>query len=261
MSVALYSTFKDRELAEQTVGALLDAGVIPEDISLVTRLAGSGSVDPAYEPALQMVDAGKANLAELRYGPVSHEEEGSDLYESQVGGGIATDEPDDDVSGPEEMDDSESVTEDLVQPIKGSSYSSEEFRDADSFAQFGSINSLRPRIAATPRSEVAPIDEISAIAEPGLLILGDGHLALELLGLTVNGYKDLPSQAVLRALSRVGVPAETARTLASQLEGGGAILSVVETVGTVPIEQIEFLVEASEAENMCTFQIDQAEAV
>lgn len=260
--MALYSTFRDRDLAERIVGTLLDAGVIPEDISLVARLdVGGDQIETNYEPALRMVDAGKTNLSEMRYGTVAHEEEGSDLYESQVGGGIATDEPDDDVSAPEEMDESQSVAEDLTQPVRGASYGSEEFRDADAFAEYGSLNALQTHKTLVGEPGVVPIDEISAIAEPGLLILGDGHLALELLGLTVNGHSDPPQEAVFRALVRVGVPEETAGILVQKLEGKGAILSVVETVGMVPIETIEAIVENSRAENVCTFDIEAASAI
>jgi hypothetical protein len=261
MSVALYSTFRDRDLAERIVGTLLDAGVIPEDISLVTRLDEdpASKLVPNYEPALRMVDAGKANLAEMRYGTVAHEDEGSELYESHVGGGISTTEPDDDVSGPEEMDDSESVSEDLSQPARGVSFGSEEFRDADSFAEYGSLNVLQTRKALDSDPAVAPIEEISAIAEPGLLILGDGHLALELLRLTVNGNKEPPQTAVIAALCNVGVPDETARTLVASLEGKGAILSVVETIGMVPIERIEAIVESTQAEETYRFDIEMAD--
>jgi len=256
MSWALYASFKNRDLAERTVGALLDAGVIPEDISLIapTRESEPHELVVDYEPALMMVDAGMLGTAEVRYRSKSAEVEGSDVYESKIGGGISTSSPDDDVSAIEEMEDAESIAEDLIHPAKGRSFGSEEFGDADAFAKFGTLNQLR-RHAHHTIDNIHGSSEISAFVEPGLLILGDGPLALKILEKSLIDHKRTPREVVRNGLWEVGVAPDAAANLAAELTGNGALISVVEAAGQVPIQQIESIIESAGGEHLCTFLI------
>src|SRR5688500_5835502 len=116
MDPTLFASYRDPDAAERAFNALLDAGVQPEDLSLLvnnfaeggptTSSDLTGTYDPAVGSALVDMTVGEAHI----------ETEGSFVHESQIGGGINTSTREDSVSGVEEMDDGQAVAEDMIYP-------------------------------------------------------------------------------------------------------------------------------------------------
>lgn len=131
------ATYKNPHDAEQAAGRLLESGAEPESISMVVdpgfaeKLVHMDREDaPLYlendlattEPGDRTVDLGQTR--DKVYYPARDIGTSTDfvetdkpiIHESPIGGGISTATPDDDVSGVEEMDDGQSVAEDLLYP-------------------------------------------------------------------------------------------------------------------------------------------------
>lgn len=256
MTNILYAAYSDPEVAERTLGELLEAGIAPEDLSLVAPAKNRPAV--AKSRALKMVDAGQSHLDELRLGLPGVEAEGYPELESQVGGGISTDDPDDDVSFIDEMDDSQEVAEDVAEPISGRWYGLDDEEEAREFAANGALDVTVPTSAGFGAKvrrrmtlhEGAPV---SAEVLGGLLILGDGPLATELLSTELARPDMLPEDAMKTGLYRQGVAPAEAISLTNSLSGGGAVLAVTEAPGRLPLHQLEALVEKSGASALHLF--------
>lgn len=253
MTWILYAHFASTEQAETALANVLDLGVAPEDVSLVA-LAGERSVN---EARLE-IESRRTHAEELRYGFVRAESEGRDEFESAVGGGISTSEPEDAVSGVEEMDDGPDVAEDLTEPVRQEYFGTEDLEDVDRLAERGTIDSTRPTgegfdSVTLPYSASSEDDGLSVEIRGGLMIVGDGALATQLLVMELNGHPEDPSDAVKQSLYKLGVAPPEAIAMGGQIEVGGAVLAVSETLSTVPLEQIEATVAAAGGASLQTF--------
>src|SRR5579862_548995 len=110
MQPTVFGSFSRAASAETLLGALIGAGAAPEDLSVVIRRNGIPLSDKFEEftSGREMIESGIEDPP--LYGHAAIQAEGSDIYESEIGGGISTSTPDDDVSSVEEMDDSESAS-------------------------------------------------------------------------------------------------------------------------------------------------------
>jgi hypothetical protein len=205
-----------------------------------------------------MVDSGQAHVEELRTGPRRIQAEGAEGFESVVGGGIATSTFNDDVSGVEEMDESQEVSENQAEPLQNRWYGMDDIADAERFAALGTIDATRPttpRLGSRRSRGADPHWErpYSSKVLGGIAILGDGALATELLASLVKDASNGALDALKASLNQGGVAASEVSDLARIFDDGGAVLAVAEAPGRVPIHEIESLVEASGGQFIRTF--------
>lgn len=247
MQPTFYASFTNGEAAERTVGALLEIGVAPDDISLVVKQATRPGADVELVPEPLMVDAGEGGTYGDRTG---RQTEGSFSRESQVGGGIGTSSPDDDVSGIEEMDDSETVSEDMIYPTSGTSYSSQEDHDVTEAANTGFFNTTIPGRHGNHAHD-GHLDELDSLLVPGFgLVLGGGDLATELIGggmaTDVGGN---PAAPLMEYLTDQGVSPDLAHDLGAVFDRGGAVLAVAVSPGKINSEIVLRMLEEAGARN------------
>ena len=235
------------------IGALLEAGVAPEDLSVVIRNSGHFSFGES-QMGLKMVDSGEAGTA--LYGHPNLEKEGSFYYESQFGGGISTSTPDDDVSKVEEMDESQEESEDLSYPAGERSYSWQEESDVERAAQTGYFNTTDPGAGGLngrkPLENLPGMSELSAITIPGMgLVIGDGALATVVVGAGVASEAGgAPPAGIHDYLEDQGVPNDIAWLLARDFELGGAVLAVASPPGAVDSDILQTVLESNGANNV-----------
>ena len=254
MTWVLFSGYEDCEDAERAFGALLELGIASEDLSLVARTERSGEV--GRRKAARLVDSGQAHLEELRIGPTGREAEGIEGIESAIGGGIATDSFDDDVSRIEEMDNAQDVAERVAEPLQDRWYGMEDLEDAERFSSHGTIDATRPDAPGfgdPPPRRQALERPFSNEVLGNVLILGDGPLATEMLAAEVRGPRPDPVLALKASLHRVGVAACEAVELAQMFQKGGAVLAVTQSPGRVPLSKVEGLLEGTGAKATRSF--------
>ena len=254
MQPTVYASFTDAELAERTVGALLEQGVSADDLSLIVYSNGQGQ-DP--EHAVQMVDSGEAGAPML--GQERDQREGSFLYESQVGGGIETSERNDSVSSVDEMDNAQEAAEDMIYPESGASFSRQEGHDVMEATHHSFFNTTRPGDAGLGTGEVlgedmtvVEEDELRSMIVPGVgLVLGGGALATNLIGVGIATERGgSPAESMSQYLIDEGVALDQARGLSEDFEGRGAILSISVPPGTVDGEAVMRVLESTGARNV-----------
>jgi hypothetical protein len=204
----VFGWLPDRNRAELALADLMAAGLSEQDVTLV-------------EPSTARASA--ASLASAVV-PVSGTRNGSSRErESSIGGGIATLEPDDDVSTIEEMDDSESAAEDAMYPDSGHSYSEEDVHDME--ALLGDAAAQRARLRR-------PETDLSEIAVEGLgLVVGEGSFGTQLLEARYRGGLG----AVRRWLWGESTPG---------IEGETCVLAVDATAEGPSVEEIESVLES-----------------
>jgi hypothetical protein len=260
MQPTVFGSFSRADLAETLLGALIEAGAAPEDLSLVVRRNGVPSTDKLEEltSGNELIESGEGEPA--FYGHAAIQTEGSDIYESEIGGGIGTSTPDDDVSSVEEMDDSQSASESMSYPANGHSYSDEEERDALKATNTGFFH-----LTDTGPNGLGLVDpegdshqklpsELSSLLLPHFgLVLGDGTLATELMGAgiaaTVGGD---PAARLQDYLEDQAVPHDLAFMLAKDFEGGGAVVAIATPPGGLDVDEIQRILEQTGAKNVKT---------
>lgn len=253
MMWTLIAGYERRETAARAVGHLIEMGVAPEDISLVTPVSGSEECGHV----LHLVDAGRAGLPRTAFRR-RMEEEGVEGLESAVGAGIATVDPADDVSGPEEMDDASSVAENMASPLSERWYGQDEEHDALVFAEEGTIDATAPRTASFadlhPDRDLPETPPVSAIALPGGMgVLGDGSLATGLVAERLQEPEIEPAQAVAHTLWKLGASPALAKEFGTLYGDGGAVLTVAKAPGAIPVQVLEETVLWSGARQASTF--------
>ena len=260
MQPTLFASFQSGEQAETLVGALLEAGVPPEDISVV--VAEDGSANEIGEPHLAenpigkiMADSGEGGAT--LFGHRAEQTSGSYVYESPVGGGISTDSPDDDVSGIEDMDDGQSAAEQMTYPQSAQSYASQERFDVAQGANTGFFNTTRPGKEgfgpAQPDDDNLPGEsELTSITVPGIgLVLGDGALATAIVGAGIATERGgNPAADIEEYLTDQMVPKDLAWMLAKDFREGGAVFAVATPPGAANSEVIEEVLGSIGARNV-----------
>jgi len=161
--VVLLSYFPSADDAQLAVADLMAERLSEQDFTLV-KLATSdaGRTDP-----LEYVVAPFAGAQSS----ISDDTEDSAERESEIGAGIATSTADDDVSAPQEMDDSETAADDEMYPVGDHSIGDEESRDVEIAAETGFFETTRPNWSHRRASEAA-VDEVDL---PGIgAMVGEG---------------------------------------------------------------------------------------
>jgi hypothetical protein len=261
MQPTVFASFTDPAIAERMVGALLEAGVAPEDISVVVKgedraffEGGAGELGESGE-GLALVDASESHTS--LFGSPRVETEGSYTYESRIGGGISTSSSEDSVSGVEEMDESQEAAEQMSYPASASSYSSNEDFDVSQGANTGFFNTTKPGpegLGSQPDVEplVTGESDLTSLHVPGLgTVIGDGALATEVIGAGMaterggNPAATMQDYLIDQAISR-----DQAWLLANDFEQGGAVLSVAVPPGTLDADAIQQVLENIGARNV-----------
>ena len=152
--------------------------------------------------------------------------EGSSERESQIGGGIATSSPDDDVSSIQEMDDSESVAEATLYPESGHSISQEDTTDIERISNAGFLQASKPASTHTKYAET--IIELVPIHGIGL-VMGEGGFGERILEASIENGQEGVLQLFSQYNSVMTHPVIS-------IFGRGAVLAVDVDV-TAPIEE------------------------
>jgi len=261
MQPTVFGSYSRKEAAESLLGALLEAGVAPEDLSVVVRADGQVKRGDNLEEGvtgLMMVDSGQTNA--LMYGHVAIQSEGSEIYESRVGGGISTSTPDDDVSSVEEMDDSQDAAEQMTYPATEHSYSEQEEFDTLGATNSGFFNTTKPGIEGLGLVDsgegrgMEMVSELSSVMLPGFaLVLGDGALATAMMGAGVAAVVGgRPAAHLQDYLEDQAVPHDLAFMMARDFEAGGAIVAVAVPPGGLDSEVLRQILETNGAMNVQT---------
>ncbi len=249
MQPTMFGSYSRKEAAEMLLGALLEAGVAPEDMSIVVRMEGNSDGAEVEAQGKMMVDTGQTHAP--MYGHVARETEGSQVYESRIGGGISTSSPDDDVSSVEEMDESQDASEQMTYPESQTSYSQMEDKDVNRAADLGFYDLSNPGVNSLGLSDtgedelIAFSDEVSSVVLPGFaLVLGDGMLATSLLGAGLaNAVGGQPAARLQDYLEDQLVPHDLAFLLAKDFEEGGAVVAIASPPGGLEIDAIQRTME------------------
>lgn len=248
----IIAKFDHKTDAEEAFAALLAGGVAPSDMSLVVPVEIEGplrQIDLSNGHLMDAPDAGfidpagEAGFIGRGMGSPRISAEGSMVLESEVGGGISTSTPADDVSYVEELDDSQSAAERMLYPDSGESFGGQDAHDIERFANTGSLDLIgigQDGIAGSSRAEdnalASLYQDLSVIVLPHFgLVYGDGMLATELTAIAFQsqGARD-PSPEMNPILYQLGADHNWADQLASCWKQGGALLEV-----TLPPEEIE----------------------
>lgn len=262
MLPTVFGSYTDAERAKILVGALLEAGVAPEDMSVVIHTNGSPAIEdgPRHleesEAGMAMVDSGEAQVPQ--FGHERIQTEGSYIYESKIGGGISTDTPDDSVSGVQDMDDGQEVAEEMIYPASAQSYSSQERFDVAQGADTPFFNTTDPGpeslgLEDTGEDQAGFADfGLTSLIVPAIgLVLGDGALATEAMGAGLASEKGGTSAATLQDyLQDQNVPRDIAFMLAKDFEEGGAVVAIAAPPGAADSQLIQDVLERNGANNV-----------
>jgi len=164
----LISHFDLTESAQLAVTSLMAEGLSEQDLTLLmlSDVAGKSHTD-SLEHLVAPFSGGPADDADT-----------SATAESEIGGGISTTTPEDDVSAIEEMDDSETAADDVMYPSDDHSIGDEEVRDVEHAADKGFFDTTNPGLRHRRIAE--PLFE--EIALPGLgILIGEGSFGSTLL--------------------------------------------------------------------------------
>lgn len=176
----LISFFAHTSDAELALSDLVSEGLSEQDFTLVKF--GEQESANHFDALENVIEPfGNRRIASLDQG------EGATDRESQIGGGIETASPDDDVSAIEEMDDSESISEEILYPSKGRSVEADEAGDIEIGARTGFFRTTWQVATHSKRAE--PMLTEMELAGFGLLI-GEGSLGEILLEAHLNGGSD-----------------------------------------------------------------------
>jgi len=242
----LYATFKDPEIAVIFAKELRDGGYLMDDLSLLVHATYASTHPTSPHNHLNQLEDATAFVGR------TDDPEGRPLYnmekspipedyfrESQVGGGIATDRPDDDISAIEEADDSEDLAEDETSWSR-----TEEVRDALDFGRlvitgFPTDVPLIDDFHQQPSASENIDNLLEAMEVPGFgVVMGGGGLATAALaqGREIHGHKP-----VLDYLQEEGVDPVAAMDMIKTFEDGGAVVEV--SIGNGSVSQLEDFAE------------------
>lgn len=254
-------SFLDAEGALGLASALLDEGVQPEDMSVVMAESWAERLTDAGPLSVQRPLPGEDLVADLDGDGdedyASTGDPGMDrsydvnrgrpapLYESEIGGGVSTSDPNDEVSAIEEMDDSETIAEEMTYPLGARDVrthgprSMSEINAEDYAARSGRRQSPTGVHGDEMGLSVGVLAALIPAVVPGLgVILGDGPLASDLLA-EENLAID---EGIGRFLRNQGVEEKDISRAERTLDSDGAILEVAYASGEASRAQVERLI-------------------
>jgi hypothetical protein len=220
-----YAGLTDVNRAQELVRHLLSDGIELDDISLVTRDTSTleGAASPSIGDATRFI--GRSDDPTHDVVDDLNPDADSDMRASRVGGGVSTSNIGEDVESVDQMDDSQSVAEDLTWPRD----------EPESLTEIDSIDLEQDNIEIPP--PVSTLNEAFAtgtevdrslepVVIPGLgVVMGGGDLATAAFDWAGQNGKADPS-ALLTYLQDEGVPPEPANELLREFQDGGSILAV-----------------------------------
>lgn len=243
----------------ELASALLEEGVRPEDLSIVVdesvseRVMGTNSSNgfPRVERDLLTGDDENEDLDYASTGNPEMERAADNsldphvpLYESEIGGGISTASPSDSVSSIEEMDESESVAEEMMDPL-----GTLDMRDQGSetpgledvpgkTSRFSSPTGIHGQEAGVG---VGLLAALMPAVVPGVgLVMGDGPLASDLLAEEDKAI----DEGVGPFLRAQGLEEPEITRFESALASGGGILEVTAASGEASGRQVKEVLES-----------------
>jgi hypothetical protein len=260
----------DAQLTVELASALLDEGVLPEDLSVILdesysdRISGSTTTNGvqriqcdllADEEDENMNYAGSGN-PEMEPASENSLNPHEALYESEIGGGISTSRPEDDVSGVEEMDDSESVSEEMMDPM-----GTLDFRDQGPetpsledvpgrTSRFSTATGIHGQEAGVGVGLLAAL--MPAVVQGVGLVMGDGPLASDLLAEEDKAI----DEGVAPFLKAQGLEELDATKVEAVLASGGGIIEVSAASGQASGRQVLNVIESHNHSQYLVLNVD-----
>lgn len=261
-----FLTTEQGDQALELAGALLDVGVLPEGLSLILdesyaeRVTEIGPIRQSARLEKDLVvDRSNRDLSYATTGNPEMErsskaplDDPKPLYESEVGGGISTASPNDDVSGIEEMDDAVDAAEEFLYPAGARDVRSNGPRsfseiDSEAFASTAPGHDIRSSSTGVYGQDdglsVGVFAALLPAVVPGVgIAMGDGPLADDLMAESEIGDVNLS-----QFLQSRGLTANEALQAEVRLSSGGGWVEVALASGEASARQIEALLERSGA--------------
>lgn len=247
--------------ALELAGALLDEGVLPEHLSVVLDESFAGRItgiqpQPTRERIETDLVAERANR-DLRYATTGNPEmersfkpplaDPQPIYESEVGAGISTASPNDDVSGIEEMDDASEFAEESLYPFGARDVRTHGPRsfselDAESYAPTAPGRDVQSSATGIYGQDGGYGVGVFAALVPASVqgvgeVLGDGALATDLMDYE-GDEADLGK--VLRARGLASAAASAAELA---FNGGAGLIEVAAASGEASARQIQAVLD------------------
>lgn len=213
MSTTLYASFADAEAAERAAGALLDYGVRPEDLSLVSR-------QPASAKAIREVPETPVTAEPYAVG---HSESSASYYDNLAAYDV-------------EEDKSESVAKSGITTTTSA--------DAGAGAAKGAGVGLGVGALAALASMFVP-----GVG----LVTGAGALATALVGMAGTTAGGAIAGGAAGFLKDQGMDSKAAEELAGTIDSGGALLEVSVPSGSVPESTVRSVLGKYEAIGLTNF--------
>jgi hypothetical protein len=260
----------DAQQALELAAALLEEGVEPDDLSVVldeafaSKLEGLGSNGAHGRVQSDLVTDRDGNKdfdyrgtgdPEMERAIESVDDHEAPLYESEIGGGVSTATYDDDVSGVEEMDDSEEASEEMIQPLGDRDVRERNPRKADpseTVAQTGRGSTPSGIHGKEAGMGVGVLAALIPAVVPGVgVVMGDGPLAADLLAEEDKAIEE----GVGPFLRGQGLSAGEASQFESALASGGAILEVAAASGEASGRQVRSVLESLNGSKMVVVDV------
>jgi len=213
--ISYFAHISDAELA---LADLIAEGLSEQDFTLVKfGVVSHGVATDTLENVIEPFGSNRIAPAEAA--------EGSPDRESQVGGGIETSSPDDDVSSIEEMDDSESAAEATLYPTSGHSMGEEDAEDINRVTSAGFLGVHSPKTRVLKFAETI----IEQVPIKGIgLVIGEGGFGERILEASIENGEEGVLQLFSQYNSIMSHPVIS-------IFGRGALLAIDVDV-TAPIE-------------------------
>lgn len=245
----------------ELVAALLDEGVIPEDLSVVLDESFSdhlsdSSPTPSRSVLGEDLTADRSRGDSLNYARTHNEEmepageasrsQTRPIYESEVGGGVSTSSTRDSVSAVEEMDESNEIAEELLHPQGARdvrTHGPRSFSELDAEDVAGRVDVQGDTSAIHGYESGQAVGVLAALIPavvPGLgVVMGDGDLASTLLG----EEDEAMEQGLAPYLTRKGVSQAAAVRFESVVSDGGGLVEVAAASGEASARQVRRILE------------------
>jgi hypothetical protein len=246
-----FAAFPDLTLAERVISKLLSQGVPPDDISVLAHVSEerlkSGLGVPPQEMQTALTDASYyVGRPDDPAQPPKSKAPRDYLEQSDIGYGISSSSPNDDVSSVDEMDDSQSAAEALLEPSELRSYGSREDEGLEEAAD-GKFPTRVPEIDdfrqdfGPDSTDVARSLESVEVPRFGL-VMGGGALA------TAAISREGASTDLMNFLQDEGMSVSEAQDFLSEFRRGKTILAVAVVPGEVDAPRVEELAETEGAD-------------
>jgi hypothetical protein len=246
----------DAEHTLELASALLDEGVLPEDISVIVdesiseKISGTSNGNGVQRIGRDLLtdddrDINYAGTGNPEMDPSFENslEPEDPLYESEIGGGISTASSSDSVSGVEEMDDSQSASEEMLDPLGSLDFRNQGMETTGIDDVPGRTSSFSTPTGIHGQEAGVGVGLLAALMPavvPGLgLVMGDGPLASDILAEEDKAIEE----GVTPFLKAQGLEEGEATRFEAALAAGGGILEVTAASGQASGRQVHDVLE------------------